>query len=390
MKTPRLILLLYLLAYLCTVAAAPPLQGSVTDMAVFYTFGAQITFQARIESSEAIQTVYLVLQPAGDPPHLFQIPFSPQGEILFERNVAELGLRPFAQIDYSYQIITVSGAEFRSPTAQFRYDDNRVEWQTLQNGTFIVHWQNGDLEFGQKLLNASMAGLQKAQTFLSIEPIRPLRLFVYPSAAELKSALNMPQEFWAAGHASPDLGVLLVSIPPSASASYEMERQIPHEITHILLYQQTNVDYANLPTWLNEGLASQAELYPNPDYRRALSRATTEHNLLPLTSLCQSFPRDASNAFLAYAQSASFTEFLYQKFGSSGINHLIIQYQDGKDCQTGVQAAFGTSLSQLQTQWEREALGSDPIALLWLRIRPFVILGLLILVPSLIMNLSRK
>jgi len=109
-----------------------------------------------------------------------------------------------------------------------------------------------------------------------------------------------------------------------------------------------------------------------------------------LTSLCQSFPRDASNAFLAYAQSASFTEFLYQKFGSSGINHLIIQYQDGKDCQTGVQAAFGTSLSQLQTQWEREALGSDPIALLWLRIRPFVILGLLILVPSLIMNLSRK
>jgi len=359
-------------------------------MAVFYTFGAEITFQARIESSEAIQTVYLVLQPAGDPPHLFQIPFSPQGEILFERNVAELGLRPFAQIDYSYQIITVSGAEFHSPTAQFHYDDNRIEWQTLQNDVFIVHWQNGDLEFGQKLLNASMAGLQKAQTFLSIEPTTPLRLFVYPSAAELKNALNMPQEFWAAGHASPDLGVLLVSISPSASASYEMERQIPHEITHILLYQQTNVGYANLPIWLNEGLASQAELYPNPDYRRALSRATAEHNLLPFTSLCQSFPRDASSAFLAYAQSASFTEFLHQKFGSSGINHLITQYQDGKDCQAGVQAAFGTSLSQLQTQWERETLGSDPIALLWLRIRPFVILGLLILVPSLIMNLSRK
>jgi hypothetical protein len=359
-------------------------------MAVFYTFGAKIIFQARIQSPEAIQTVYLTLQPIGDSPRLFEIPFSPQGEILFEQNVSELDLRPFAQIEYSYQVITQSGAEFHSPAAQFHYDDNRVEWQTLQNDSLIVYWQNGDLQFGQKLLNTGVAGLQKAQTFLNVTPITPLRLFVYPSATELQNALNMPQEFWVAGHASPDLGVLLVSIPPSASATYEMERQIPHEIAHILLYQQTGTDYTNLPTWLNEGLASQAELYPNPDYRRALSRATTEHNLLPFNALCQSFPRDASSAFLAYAQSASFTEFLYQKFGSSGILNLIAQYQDGKDCEAGIQAAFGVSLAQLQTRWEREALGSDPIALLWLRIRPFLILGLILLIPPLFINSRRK
>ncbi len=385
MKTASILALLCWFSTLFSPIAAQG-QVSITDMAVFYTFGDQITFQARIESNETIQTVYLALQPTGEAPRLTSIAFS-QNEIIVQRPAAEIGIRPFSEVTYWYQVVTTAGNEFLSPTSTFQYDDNRIQWQILQTDTFLIHWQEGDAAFGQKLLNASNLGLKKAQDILPVVPQIPLRIFVYPSASQLQNVLTISRESWIAGHASPDLGVLLVSISPGPDASYEMERQIPHEIAHILIYQQAGTGYNNLPIWLNEGLASQAELYPNPDYRRALNRATSENSLLAFSAICQSFPRDTSGAFLAYAQSASFVGFLHQKFGSSGLQRLMAEYQDGKDCETGIQSAFGVSLTQLQTRWEQETLGNDPGALFWQHIRPFAILGLLTLLPPLLIAL---
>ena len=76
---------------------------------------------------------------------------------------------------------------------------------------------------------------------------------------------------WVAGHANPDLGVVLVSIAPGENQSMEMERQIPHELAHVLLYRLTGPAYANLPNWLTEGIASQVEGYPNADYTQVLT-----------------------------------------------------------------------------------------------------------------------
>ena len=102
-----------------------------------------------------------------------------------------------------------------------------------------------------------------------------------------------------------------------------MERQIPHEIMHILEYQITGTSYNQIPVWLLEGLASSAELYPNPDYQQVLEKAVDEDSLLPMSVLCQDFPRDLSGALLAYAQSNSFVRFLNQNFGTRDTLSLV-------------------------------------------------------------------
>jgi hypothetical protein len=147
---------------------------------------------------------------------------------------------------------------------------------------------------------------------------------------------------------------MVVSLPTVPEQRLEMERQIPHELMHIMLYQKLGTGYPTLPTWLNEGLASMAELYPNPDYIMLLQGAHDNQALLSIASLCNSIPRDASSAYLAYAESTSFTRFLHQRFGTSGLEQLITAYSDGLNCERGVHTAFGSSLSQLEMEWRQE------------------------------------
>ena len=67
-----------------------------------------------------------------------------------------------------------------------------------------------------------------------------------------------------AGHAAPDLGVVLISIPAGPDEGLEMQRQIPHELMHLAQYEVIGENFTNQPYWLIEGMASEAELYPNP------------------------------------------------------------------------------------------------------------------------------
>ena len=82
-----------------------------------------------------------------------------------------------------------------------------------------------------------------------------------------------------------------------------------------------------LPTWLIEGLASINEIYPNPYYHTILSQAVDRDGLLSFSDICQNFPVDASGAYLAYAQAASFTRYLFDQYGAEGLETLIENLQ---------------------------------------------------------------
>ena len=154
-----------------------------------------------------------------------------------------------------------------------------------------------------------------------------------------------------------------------------MERQIPHELMHILLFQELGPGYENLPTWFNEGLASIAELYPNPDYLILLDKARLNNTLLPIESLCQTFPREASGAFLAYAEATSFTRYLHQQFGTSGLKQLVMNFADGMDCQRGIQATYDETITQLERKWRREAFGESIVSSALEKLLPWLVLA---------------
>jgi hypothetical protein len=366
--------------------ALPPLQQvgvTIDDRGAQYVFGQQVTFQALITSGRPIQSVVIFVTPAGQSTIWHTALLSDQNTINEVIPVSQLALRPFAQVTYRYQVNLANGNSFSSNEFSFQYDDNRFSWQKVESPEFQVSWYGRDPAFGQQVLNIAEAGLRNARSILDVPPPARLKIYVYLSSRDLQSALNLENQPWVAGHASPDLDQVMISIPSGPEQKLELERQVPHEIMHILQYRVMGEDFTQQPVWLLEGMASIAELYPNPEYQYVLTTAAKQE-LLSFNTLCSSFPREASGAYLAYAQSESFTRYLHQKFGSSGLLNLITQYQDGQGCEEGMATALGLGLGQMEYRWKQEALGINAAGLVLRNLAPYLLVLLLLVVPALL------
>jgi len=180
----------------------------------------------------------------------------------------------------------------------------------------------------------------------------------------------------------------MVVVGPGADQSILMEQRIPHELMHVLLYRRLGAGYHNIPAWLREGLAALAEVYPNPDYDRVLADAGAHDKLIPLKDLCVSFPADAGEAFLAYAESRSFTTYLHATYGSSGLMSLAGYYADGVDCEHGTERAFGVSLSRLELNWRESVLGQRAVGVALRNMSPYLVLLCVVLFVPLMGVLS--
>jgi hypothetical protein len=265
-------------------------------------------------------------------------------------------------------------------TAQYPAD--RFDWQTLEAGMLKVHWYEGDSNFGQAALETAQMGLKSIESLVQLDLEQPIEIFIYASVDDLHTALVPGEEGWIAGHANPELGVLNVLIETGPRQEIAMEQRIPHELMHVMLYRRIGAGYKMIPAWLREGMATLVEMYPNTDYDRVLRDAVVSGTLIPIRTLCAPFPSDAGQAFLAYAESRSFTRYLYTTYGSAGLLNLAVSYAAGVECERGPQRAFGVSLSSLESQWRSSVLGEKTFFSILQNISPYLaLLCLVLMIP---------
>jgi len=346
-----------------------------------YRYGEQITFLAQIKSSTSIQQASIVITTEGNGQTQVQpLVIAQDGRAEYHLDVKQNGLRPFSRVNWMYQFLLANGDTFQSTTYFIRYEDNRFDWQTLETGTLHVHWYNGDANFGQASLNAAQAGLGSISALMPVDLTQPTDIFIYANPDDLRGTLVLGGEDWVAGHADPALGVVMVMVEPDSAQSISMEQRIPHELMHVMMYRSVGAGYNYLPAWLREGTATLAETYPNADYDRLLAEAGANNNLIALTDLCSSFPSDAGQAFLAYAESRSFIKYLHDTYGSSGLLSLATSYADGVDCERGTERAFGVSLSTLEQKWRSSVLGGNRFLSVLQNISPYLVLLCLVLI----------
>lgn len=368
-------------------------QAEAIRISVRYTFGQKITFMGELPADMKIVSARFFYQAQGEANTRAGVAeASDSGLLTHEVDLTQIPLRAFSTVLYWLEVTFPDGKTQQTSRASFYYEDNRFQWQVRESRMFRVHWYQGDSAFAQSLLDVADLGLKNIQRLLPLSLEKSIDIYVYTSALEMRATLQSAGQSWIGAHTDPDLGVMVVSLPPTPEQRLEMERQIPHELMHIMLYQWLGPGYGALPTWLNEGLASIAELYPNPDYLILMDKAQQQNEMFPIASLCQAFPRQTSGAFLAYAEAASFTRYLYHQYGTSGLENLIKAYADGLDCERGVEVALGASLSQLERNWRREAFGENTILAVLAKLSPWLVLLLLTLaVPmGLILAGARK
>lgn len=360
-------------------------QGGIVveEPMVAVSFGQSITFQAKIKSSIPIQQVSLLFRGINEEnTRVETLTTGTDGSVSFTYDASLNIIPPFSWVVFWFQATLSDNQTYTSDPIRFQYKDDRFPWRDLSRENVNVHWYAGDDAFGSTALDAATSGVQAIREIIPVSLNDPIDIYIYSNPTDLQNTLLLGGENWAGGHATPEFGVVMVAIAPGASQSIEMQTKIPHELAHVMLYRSLGNAYAAQPLWLLEGIASMVELYPNPDYARALEIASSGDTLLAFESLCASFPADAGNAFLAYAQSQSFVSYIRDSFGSSGLVRLTNSYREGFSCELGATSALGTPLSQLDVRWRENVLGQNTSGVAVRNLLPFLLLlALVLMVP---------
>ena len=350
------------------------------DLHVDYQFGSHISFVGTLQSSDEIARAVVFMRPnPGDGTRVLEAVITESAAIQHLEASTDLRIspiQPFANVTYWWQVDFVDGTTASSHASEFRYDDNRFQWRQYSQDRIAIFWVEGEQSRAEDLLLITQDTLNILRQTLGLAPPDHVAIYLYPSIADLQSGLRIGGAPWIGAHTLPELGVVLLAASNGPESLISLERDLPHELTHLLLFHRMGESYANLPAWLNEGLATLQEKQVNPAYRFELEQAVEADALLTTESLCSSFPIAESDALLAYAQSASFTQYLLDVYGMGGILQLLDAYQEGTTCTGGVQRVYQRPLTQLEQEWKRVHLQSPTI---WQRLIPIMPWGLLII-----------
>jgi hypothetical protein len=332
--------------------------GAETD--ADYSFGQFVTLTLRAEPGTAFRRATLFLK-ATSLDSTFTQDFEPATapslaagqpvDIAYRLDLDFVDIAPFATVTYRWELESAAGAQLTTPEQSFAYDDDRFEWRRLSTPSLAVHWTDAETRLGQSALEIVRAQLAELQALIPAPLPAPLRVYLYPSAAELRTALRLADRDWVNGHTDPALGVILVTAVNPRTAPADLQRSLPHELTHLLLFQRYPSGYDLLPFWLNEGLATIAEAEPSPNQALLLNEALREERTLPLAALCAPHLGDEMDPALAFAQSASLVTFIRDQWGDAGVIRLLEAQVDSGDCSAATEAALGLSLSELEQDW---------------------------------------
>ena len=362
----------------------------VLDEEVEYTFGGEILFQVQLQSEVPVSQINLVLQAPGIPAFVGQAVMTSPETAQFVYDLTQRPLPAFSIISYNYHLTLETGEVVETPGYSFTYLDNRYNWQELIEEPFNIYWYEGEITLAHEVLDAAGKGLDQVLELLQQpKDNQPIKIFIYNSEEELQSTLASVGQTWVSGHADPKLGSIVVSLPPGVNQSLEIQRLIPHEISHVQLSRFMGAEYEYLPAWVSEGISSQMEFYSHPGYPLALEKAEGENGLIPFAHLCFAFPPDPDLALLAYAQSASILDYIQREYGVTGIQALIHGYDQGVSCERGVEVALGLSLESLEKEWKRDVLSGGKY-LIYIYILSGLLLILLIFLGIFIFSKLRK
>lgn len=358
------LLVLSLLIPLLTAPVHAQQSSPISNLRAAHEFGSQIEFFADLSTETEFTEAYLTFQSTSSGQSIVLSAEMLGSGLLTARyeHATQNPLPAFSRLTFWFTMKLTDGSTIESERTTYLFSDNRFEWQSHSLGeNSDVNWVEGDFSLGQSVSDVVYQHKSNFNRYLDLPYPEELHIYIYPTTSAFRSALEFSQIPWASGHANPDQNTILVAIPIGFDQQLDIQRQIPHEIAHIRLALYLGGSTDPLPTWFNEGIASLAENFTAPEYWQILQTAFQTGDLIPLETLCESFPYSNDDAALAYAQSESFVRYLENRYGKAGLQALLEAYKQGQTCQNGVQVALGSSLERLEADWHKEAFNSGGV-----------------------------
>jgi Peptidase MA superfamily len=252
-------------------------------------------------------------------------------------------------ITYYWRILDSAGNAHNEQQHKFSISDTRFHWQHLNTGFLQVNWYGKPKSFGQAVLGQADQTLQHIQKNLGTGLTQPVNLWIYGEALDFHNALPPQAHEWVGGIAFPALNQASIVVYDVNDET--LVRDMPHELTHLVFHQISGTNN-NVPLWFDEGLAVYNQFYHEMEMTRRFKQALSFHTLIHLNDIAFEFPADASKAYLAYGESWKLVDYMYSKFGSSKMIHLIQDLRNpGINWNDDLNKNIGMDQEHLENQW---------------------------------------
>jgi hypothetical protein len=319
---------------------------------VRYPSAMNFTLQAN-DSSGSISSAHLLIDvPPEQVHHDITVPVTqpgPQITLNYTYDATSDYLPPFTPVTYHWVLGENSQQNtLTGPDQQFDFEDTRFTWSHLSQNDITVYWYGLDNTFGQKLLNTAVSEATSIEQDLQGTLTIPIRVFAYQSSLDLRGGLPPHTPNWAGGVALVRLHEALIVV--SDLTGDPLQRDLPHELTHLIFHEIAGLNCGGCPLWFDEGLAVYHQIYHEPDMQALFDQTVRNNRLILFNTLTQGFPEDSTLAELAYAQSWNFITYLYQQFGEPKIARLVNNLPNTSFDQA-FPAIFGADVAHVESQW---------------------------------------
>ena len=233
----------------------------------------------------------------------------------------------------------VDAAGLRETLERWKRERELHERMRLEVGDFFTVSFEGPEDAG--LAATALESLNRAYwricDVLGAFPPRSVPVVLY-TGEQFRDITRSPQ--WAA--AAYD-GIIRVPMRGAGDRAEDLDRVLAHEFAHALI---RSLATRNLPTWLNEGLASVLEDDDLAWARRAVAKAG---GMPPLRGLASPFAKmSGDQAQFAYAASAVAARRLLDEAGGAAVANLLRDLGQGIDFDTAFVHRIQKSLADFE------------------------------------------
>ena len=278
--------------------------------------------------------------------------------LTYTLDTRDLTTPPMMTYLFHWEVVDADGNKVQSEEVLIRYQDNRYDWQVLENEEIGVWWHDRPDSFGQTIFDIAANAVSYQQVLFQTELDFQMRIVISNSEDEFNSWHSIGHD-WIGGQTFSNFGITNQIVEGENYQDVWLNGVIPHEISHIFFNHVVYNPTVSVPVWINEGVAQFNEFITHEWEMDQVETAAADGSLVPLAALEDGFGSyNVERIYLSYAEAYSAAAYLVQTYGNEGLSALLAAYKEGELSDAAFQTALGTSVDQFEMDWA-ESVGAE-------------------------------
>lgn len=139
---------------------------------------------------------------------------------------------------------------------------------------------------------------------------------------------------------------------PRSLEPTDLALTLRHALGHLALDEA--VSFHAVPIWLHEGYAVVSAGETSATRAQALLMANWQHRLMPIADLETSFPADAPETSLAYAESADLVHYLMDKPRKPAFSEMLLRLRNGEPFEQALTLSYDADYARLDAGFRKD------------------------------------